>query len=50
MKQYRNTKTGVIVCVESDVGGEWELISLPSSEKAKAEEKPKKAKKTPKKK
>lgn len=51
MKQYRNTKTGVVICVDSEIKGDWELISLsPVSVEAKTTEKPKRAKRTPKKK
>lgn len=50
MRTYRNTKTGVVVCVESEVKGDWEEISLSpvSTEPAKTAEKPKR-KRTPKK-
>ena len=44
MKQYRNTKTGVVIIVDSEIAGDWELIPSPvsSEEKAKTEEKQKK--------
>lgn len=44
LKQYRNTKTGVVIIVDSEIAGDWELIPSPvsSEEKAKTEEKPKK--------
>lgn len=48
MKTYRNTKTGVVIYVESEITGDWELIPSPvsSEEKAKTEEdKPKKTRK-----
>lgn len=50
MRTYRNTKTGVVVCVESEVKGDWEEITNPhvSAEPAKTAEKPKR-KRTPKK-
>lgn len=51
MKEYRNTKTGVVICVDSEIYGDWELVPVPvSSDEAKTEEKPKKAKATPRKK
>jgi hypothetical protein len=31
MLEYRNTKTGVIVKVHSEVGGDWELVTSPRS-------------------
>lgn len=50
MRTYRNTKTGVVVCVESEVKGDWVEITNPpvSAEPAKTAEKPKR-KRTPKK-
>lgn len=50
MRKYRNTKTGVIVCVDSEVKGDWVEITLSPVSEAKTEEKPKRAKRTPKKK
>lgn len=49
--KYRNTITGVVVNVQSEVKGNWELIpdSLEPAEKAQAEEKkttPKRKRKT----
>lgn len=45
--KYRNTITGVVVTVKSEVKGNWELIpdSLEPAEKAQAEEKPKRTRK-----
>lgn len=43
MKQYKNKKTGVIVSVNSEIGGDWELIKAPAAKTEKpVEEKPKK--------
>ena len=43
MKQYKHKKTGVIVSVNSEIGGDWELIKAPATKTEKpAEEKPKK--------
>lgn len=43
MKQYKHKKTGVIVSVNSEIGGDWELIKAPAAKAEKlAEEKPKK--------
>lgn len=50
MRQYRNTKTGAVICVESEISGDWVEITLSPASDAKTEEKPKKAKKTAKKK
>lgn len=42
--QYRNTKTGVIVEVFSEVSGDWEKVEeQPSPVSVETEEKPKKA-------
>lgn len=49
MKQYRNTKTGAVICVESEIKGDWVEITLSPASDAKTEAKPKK-KKTAKKK
>lgn len=32
MRTYRNTVTGVIVCVDAEVKGEWEEIPAPASD------------------
>lgn len=46
MKQYKHKKTGVIVSVNSEIGGDWELIKAPAAKAEKpAGEKPKKANK-----
>lgn len=53
--QYRNTKTGTVIDVNSEIGGDWELIpnsrdSVITAEPENPEQKPeKKTKKTRKK-
>ena len=43
MKQYKHKKTGVIVSVNSEIGGDWELFEAPAAKTENlAEEKPKK--------
>lgn len=43
MKQYKHKKTGVIVSVNSEIGGDWELFEAPTAKAEKpAEEKSKK--------
>lgn len=43
MKRYKHKTLGVIIEVESEIGGEWEELIPLSSESEQAEEKPKKA-------
>lgn len=33
MKQYKDKKTGAIVYTDSDLGGDWELVSSKKDEK-----------------
>ena len=44
MNTYKNTKTGVVVIVDSEVSGDWELVkseqSLPKKEEKNEETKP----------
>lgn len=43
MKQYKHKKTGVIVSVNSEIGGDWEPFEAPTAKTEKpTEEKPKK--------
>lgn len=43
MKQYKNKRTGAVISVNSEIGGDWELIKAPAAKTEKpAEEKPKK--------
>lgn len=43
MKQYKNKKTGAVISVNSEIGGDWELIKAPAAKAEKpAGEKPKK--------
>lgn len=51
--QYRNTKTGVVIDVNSEIGGDWELVSdsrISSVSEVKEEKPEKKATKKTKKK
>lgn len=50
MKQYKHKTLGVIITVESEIGGEWEELIPHSSEPVQTEEKPKKKRTTTKKK
>lgn len=45
--KYRNEKTGAIIDVESEMGGDWKPVAAPKADKAetKAPKKEKKAKK-----
>ena len=53
--QYRNTKTGIVIDVNSEIGGDWELLNsrisvIEAEPEQKPEDKPeKKTKKTRKK-
>ena len=43
MKQYKNKRTGAVISVNSEIGGDWELLKAPAAKAEKsAEEKPKK--------
>ena len=43
MKQYKNKRTGAVISVNSEIGGDWELLKAPAAKTEKsAEEKPKK--------
>lgn len=43
MKQYKNKRTGAVISVNSEIGGDWELLKAPTAKTEKlAEEKPKK--------
>lgn len=49
MRQYRNTKTGAVVLVKSEIKGDWVEITDSPLKSEKTEEQPKR-KRTPKKK
>jgi len=49
MKRYKHKTLGVIIEVESEIGGEWEELIPLSSEPVQTEEKPKKKRTTKKK-
>jgi len=43
VRTYRNTKTGVVITVTSELKGDWEEVTNPLSSAKQGEEKPKRA-------